>query len=55
MLAKERIEEARRAGVVGSPRLATGQQPAVIEEHVYQLPQHVVERLDELLANVAVT
>jgi hypothetical protein len=53
-LGQERVEEARRAGVVGRSGVAAGEQPAVVEEHVDELPQHVVERLDQLLADVAV-
>ena len=33
------------------PRRAALQQSAVVEEHVHELPEHVVERLDELLAD----
>ena len=31
-----------------------GEQPAVLEEDVDELPEHVIERLDELLADIAV-
>jgi hypothetical protein len=51
LLGKERIEKARRARVVHLARLAPLEQAAVIEEHVDQLPQHVVESLHQLLAN----
>ena len=51
LLAEERVEEARRAGVVDRPRLAALEQAAVLEEHVHELPEHVVERLDQLLAD----
>ena len=51
VLGEERIEEARRAGVVHAPRLAPLEQPAVLEEHVHELPEHVVERLHQLLAD----
>ena len=51
LLAQERIEEARRAGVVHLPRVAPLEQPAVLEEHVHELPQQVVERLGQLLAH----
>ena len=33
--------------------VAALEQTAVLEEHVHELPQHVVERLDQLLADVA--
>ena len=51
LLAQERVEEARRAGVVDLPRVAALEQPAVLEEHVHELPQQVVERLGQLLAH----
>ncbi len=35
-------------------RVAALEQPAVLEEHVHELPEHVVERLDQLLADEAV-
>ena len=50
LLGQERVEEARRARVVHRPRGAALEQAAVLEEHVHELPQHVVERLDQLLA-----
>ncbi len=40
---QERIQEARRARPDRRP-------VAVLEEHVHELPEHVVERLDQLLA-----
>ena len=43
-LAEEGIEEARRARVVDGPL-------AVLEEDVHELPQHVIARLDQLLAD----
>ena len=43
-LGQERIQEARGAGVVGAPLGAPLEQPAVLEEDVHELPQHVVER-----------
>jgi hypothetical protein len=48
-LGEERVEEAGRSGVVHAALVAALQQPAVVEEDVHQLPEHVVERLDELL------
>ena len=51
LLAQERIEEARGARVVQLPRRAALEQAAVVEEHVHELPEHVVERLDQLLAD----
>jgi hypothetical protein len=48
-LAEEGVEEAGRAGVVNRPRLTALEQPAVVEEDVHELPEHVVERLHELL------
>ena len=53
LLAEERIQEARGSGVVHAALLAALEQTAVLEEHVHELPQHVVERLDQLLADVA--
>ena len=53
-LVEERVQEARRAGVVHSALAASLEQAAVLEEHVDELPQHVVERLDQLLADVRV-
>ena len=44
LLAEERVEEAGRAGVVHAAL-------AVVEEHVHELPQHVVRGLDQLLAD----
>ena len=52
-LVQERVQEARRAGVVDAARVAAREQAAVLEEHVHELPEHVVERLDQLLADVA--
>src|SRR5918999_1259216 len=49
-LGKDGVEEARRPGVVHLPRLAPLEHAAVLEEQVHQLPQHVVKRLDQLLA-----
>ena len=51
LLSEERVEEARSARVVDLPRLAALEQPAMLEEHVHELPEHVVERLHELLAH----
>src|SRR5580693_4856312 len=48
---EERIQEARRAGVVDAALAPALEQSAMLEEHVDELPQHVVERLDELLAD----
>ena len=53
-LGEERVEEAGRAGIVDLPRLAPLQEPAVVEEDVDQLPEQVVERLDQLLADEGV-
>ena len=50
-LGQERVEEGRGAGVVPLPRLAALEQAAVLEEDVHELPQHVVERLHELLGD----
>jgi hypothetical protein len=50
-LAQERVEEAGGAGVVELTGVAALEQTAMVEEHVHQLPEHVVERLDELLVN----
>ena len=50
-LGEERVEEARGAGVVGRAGAAALEQAAMVEEDVDQLPEHVVERLDELLAD----
>ena len=52
-LGEERIEEARGAGVVHLACLAPLEQAAVVEEHVHELPEHVVERLHQLLADRA--
>ena len=49
--AEERVQEARRAGVVDAALGAALQQAAVLEEHVHELPEHVVERLDQLLGD----
>ena len=53
-LAQERVEEARRAGVMAAPLRAPGEQAAVLEEDVRELPDDVVEGLDELLADVRI-
>src|ERR1700726_94157 len=53
-LGKERIQKARCAGVVRGVRVTPAQQTAMLEEHVHELPEHVVEGLDQLLADVAV-
>ena len=50
-LGQERVEEARRSGVVHGTRIAALQQAAMVEEHVAQLPEHVVERLGQLLGH----
>ena len=54
LLGEERIEEARGAGVVGGPLRAALEQAAVVEEDVDELPEHVVEGLDQLLADEGV-
>ena len=51
LLAEERIEKARGAGIVHRPRVPAVQQPAMIEEDVDELPEHVVQRLRQLLAD----
>ena len=51
LLGEERIEEARRARVVHRLGGAALEQPAMVEEDVDELPQQVVERLDDLLAD----
>ena len=43
-LGQERVQEARGAGVVAAALGAPLEQPAVLEEHVHELPQHVVQR-----------
>ena len=53
-LGQERVQKARRAGVVHRSSVTASEQAAVLEEDVHQLPQHVVEGLDKLLADVAV-
>ena len=53
-LGQERIQEARRAGVVRAALGPALEQPPVLEEHVHELPQHVVEGLDELLVDEGV-
>src|SRR5580692_10235468 len=45
---------ARCARIVDATSVAAGEQTATIEEHVHQLPKNVVERLDELLADVTI-
>ncbi len=50
-LPEKRIEEARRPRVVDRSRVAALEQAAVVEEDVDQLPEHVVEGLDQLLAD----
>ena len=51
LLAQERIEEARRADVVHALLGPALEQAAVLEEDVHELPEHVVGRLDQLLAH----
>jgi hypothetical protein len=51
LLGQERIQEARRARVVDRLGGAALEQPAVVEEDVDELPQQVVQRLDDLLAD----
>jgi hypothetical protein len=55
LIGQERIQEARAAGVVGPPFGSALQQPAVLEEHVDELPQDVVGRLHQLLGDERVT
>jgi hypothetical protein len=50
-LGQEWIQEARGTDVVLTALGAPLEQPAMLEEHVHQLPEHVVGRLDELLAD----
>ena len=45
----DRGSSTRRVSCTGAG-VAALEQAAVVEEHVHELPQHVVERLDELLA-----
>ena len=51
LLAEERIQKARGAGVVDGLGPASLEQAAMVEEDVDELPQQVVERLDDLLAD----
>jgi hypothetical protein len=51
LLRQERIQEARGARVVDRLGGAAFEQPAVVEEDVDELPQQVIERLDDLLAD----
>ena len=51
LLRQEGVEERRAARVVRRPGRAPLQQAAVVEEHVHQLPEHVVEGLGQLLAH----
>ena len=53
-LVQERIEEARCACVVAGRARAPAEQAAVLEEHVRELPDDVVDGLDQLLAHVRV-
>ena len=39
---------------MSAARLAALQQPAVLKEHVHELPEHVVQRLDQLLAHAGI-
>ena len=54
LLAQEGIEEARRADVVHALLGAALEQPAMLEEDVDELPEHVVGRLGQLLAHEGV-
>src|SRR6202011_2600191 len=45
---------ARRTRVVHASSGAPLEQTAMLEEDMHELPEHVVERLDQLLADVAV-
>jgi hypothetical protein len=54
LLGQERVQEARGAGVVPAPLGAAAEQPPVLEEHVHELPQHVVQGLDQLLGDLRV-
>ena len=51
LLAQEGIEEARSADVVHALLGPALEQAAVLEEHVHELPEHVVGRLGQLLAD----
>ena len=53
-LAQKRIQEAGRTGVVDDSLPAPPEQSSMLEEHVHQLPEHVVERLHELLRHEGV-
>ena len=53
-LGEKRVEEAGRAGIVDLASIAPLQKSAVVEEDVDELPEQVVERLDQLLADEGV-
>jgi hypothetical protein len=50
-LGQKGVQKARRAGVVHRTSRAPFEQTAMLEEHVYQLPEHVIQRFDQLLSN----
>ncbi|HEV8176899.1 MAG TPA: hypothetical protein VGP44_04355, partial [Gemmatimonadales bacterium] len=51
LLAKKGIEQTGGTGIVYGAGFAPAEQSAMVEENVHQLPEHMVQRLRQLLAH----